>query len=79
MSLVERGDLCIGFHLGEHIGHVRSLMRKYNDTPMSLADACFVRMAELNMGHAVLTLDSGFSVYRRFGRDALPLITPGAC
>jgi hypothetical protein len=31
---------------------------------MSLADACIVRMAER---HAVLTLDSDFTIYRKHG------------
>jgi predicted nucleic acid-binding protein len=44
---------------------------------MSLADACIVRMAELNDRHAVFTLDSDFSVYRKNGRLPLPLIYPG--
>ena len=39
---------------------------------MSLADACIVRMAEIYERHAVLTLDSDFSVYRKHGR--VPLV-----
>jgi hypothetical protein len=35
---------------------------------MSLADARIVRMAEIYERHAVLTLDSDFSVYRKHGR-----------
>ena len=45
---------------------------------MSLADACFVRMAELHDRHAALTLDSDFTVYRKRGRTPLTLIHPGA-
>jgi predicted nucleic acid-binding protein len=43
---------------------------------MSLADVCIVRMAELHEHHAVLTLDSDFSVYRKHGREPLTLIHP---
>jgi hypothetical protein len=43
---------------------------------MSFADACIVWMAEIYERHAVLTLDSYFSVYRKHGRVPLALITP---
>ena len=43
---------------------------------MSLADACVVRMAEINDHHAILTLDSDFSIYRKHGRVSLTLIHP---
>jgi uncharacterized protein len=43
---------------------------------MSLADACIVRMAEIHDRHAVLTLDSDFSVYRKHGTIPLALIHP---
>jgi uncharacterized protein len=46
--------------------------------PMSLADACLVCMAEIHEGHAVLTLDSDFSIYRKHGRRPLTLIQPTA-
>jgi predicted nucleic acid-binding protein len=43
---------------------------------MSLVDACIVRMAELNGDHDVFTLDSDFRIYRKHGRDPLPLLIP---
>ena len=42
-------------------------------TPMSLADACIVRMAELHERHLVLTLDSDFAIYRKHGNTPLAL------
>jgi uncharacterized protein len=45
---------------------------------MSLADACIVRMSEIHDRHAVLTLDSDFSIYRKHGRAPLVLIHPAA-
>jgi len=48
------------------------------DRPMSLADACLVRMAELYDEAAVLTLDSDFTIYRKNGRQVIPLIAPFA-
>ena len=53
-------------------------MQKYRDIPMSLADACIVRMSEIHDAHAVLTLDSDFLIYRKHGRAALTLIHPAA-
>ena len=53
-----------------------AIVDKYRDRPMSLADACIVRMAELHDAHAVFTLDSDFSVYRKHGRTPLALIHP---
>jgi len=52
------------------------LLCKYADRPMSLADECLVRLAELHGSASVLTIDEDFSVYRKHGRRAIRLITP---
>ena len=44
--------------------------------PMSLADACLVRMSELNSKAKVLTLDSDFKIYRRNKRQVIPTLFP---
>jgi len=75
-ELLENGALRIALHVDEQVSELRSLMRKYRDRPMSLADACIVRMAELHERHAVFTLDSDFSVYRKNGRSPLMLVHP---
>ncbi len=75
-ELLQNGALNIAFRIEEHVGALRKLLQKYRDTPMSLADACVVRMAEIHERHAVLTLDSDFSVYRKHGRVPLTLIHP---
>jgi predicted nucleic acid-binding protein len=76
-GLLRDGALKISFSLSDHIEDILALCQKYHDLPMSLADSCLVRMAELHERHAVFTLDSDFRVYRKNGRDAIPLITPG--
>ena len=76
--LVENGALKIAFRVEEHVPALRALHRKYRDRPMSLADACIVRMAELNDRHAVLTLDSDFLVCRKHGRVPIEVIHPAA-
>ena len=73
-GLLENGALTIAFRIEEHVHALLKLHQKYRDRPMSLADACIVRMAEIYERHAVLTLDSDFSVYRKHGRVPLALI-----
>jgi predicted nucleic acid-binding protein len=75
-GLLENGALRIAFHVEEHVPVLRALHRKYRDRPISLADACIVRMAELFDRHQVFTLDSDFSTYRKHGRAPLTLIRP---
>jgi predicted nucleic acid-binding protein len=77
-GLLENGALRIAFRLDEHVRALHRLHRKYRDTPMSLADCCLVRMAELNDRHAVLTLDADFSIYRKHRRAPITLIHPTA-
>ena len=78
LQWLERGAMEIGLHLDDHTQSVRALLAKYQDVPMSLADACLVRMAEIHDRHAICTLDSDFTIYRKHGRTAIPLITPKA-
>jgi uncharacterized protein len=78
LELIQDGALRVAFRLDEHLPALRTLLRKYKDTPMSLADACIVRMSEVHDRHAVLTLGSDFLVYRKNGRDSLTLIHPAA-
>jgi uncharacterized protein len=75
-ALLQNGALSIPFQIKEHISVLHNLHRKYRDRPMSLADACIVRMAEIHDRYAVLTLDSDFAVYRKHGRAPLTLIHP---
>lgn len=53
-----------------------SLMTRYTSVPMSFADACLVRLSELIPRAVVATLDSDFRVYRRNGRQVIPLLMP---
>lgn len=76
LELVERNLVVCSFHLDGALEHVRRLMKRYQDVPMSLADACLVRMTEERRASKVLTLDSDFRRYRRLGRQVIPLISP---
>ena len=75
-GLLENNALRIAFRMEEHLTGLRRLLAKYSDRPMSLADACVVRMAEIHERHAVLTLDSDFAVYRKHGKVPLAVIHP---
>jgi predicted nucleic acid-binding protein len=77
LEMLETGVVKCEFELAAEARAVRLLCTKYRDVPMSLADACIVRMSELHRDQLVLTLDSDFTIYRRFGRDPLPLLSPG--
>jgi predicted nucleic acid-binding protein len=78
LSLVDRGVVRIGISVQDHVTQLEALMRKYRTVPMSLADACLVRLTEILSGTAVMTLDTDFRIYRRHGRLPIPLIAPFA-
>ena len=76
LELVRRQLLSIGLTVEEESERISLLMDRYSNQPMSLADACLVRMSELHDDCVLLTLDSDFRVYRRNGRQAIPLLMP---
>ena len=75
-ALLERKVVRVALQLEKERADLRALMRRYRDRPMSLADACLVRLAELHSGAKVFTLDSDFRIYRRHGNKAIPLLMP---
>ena len=76
MQLLERGHLTIPFRLADELPAVTRLLKKFSSVPMSLADACLVRMAEQFSESPVLTLDDDFRVYRKSGRTVIPTLMP---
>ena len=75
-ELLRSGGLSLAFDLDDHRETVSRLLAKYQDVPMSLADACLVRMSELHDRSRVFTVDADFKLYRRHGRQSIPLIYP---
>jgi predicted nucleic acid-binding protein len=75
-ELLERGVLRIGLEIEDQLADLRVLMRRYRDRPMSLADACLVRLAELHPDGTVFTLDGDFRIYRRHGNKVIPVLMP---
>jgi uncharacterized protein len=76
MKLLSSNAVRIDFSLQSEIVKIEHLMHKYDDVPMSLADACLVRMSELHQNSKIFTLDSDFRIYRQFGKKEIPLIIP---
>lgn len=77
VEMIQSEEIVLAFGLSEQTASVLSLLRKYRDRDMDLADACIVRMTELMRDSRVVTLDrADFAVYRRNGRDLIPVIVP---
>lgn len=75
LDVLRRGAVRIGLEVQEELAAIQALMQRYANVPMSLADACLVRLAEMT-GLPILTLDSDFTIYRAHGRRPLSLIMP---
>ena len=76
LQVLDSGLLVADFNLLSERRPVARLMEKYADQPMSLADACVVRLSEVHDKLVVFTSDSHFSIYRRHARQPIPLISP---
>ena len=74
--MVQKGHIKVPFHFDDAVEMIEQLMEKYANVPMSFADACLVRMAELYPNSAVLTLDSDFRIYRKNRNQVIPVIMP---
>ena len=75
-ALLERGAIRVAINVQDEQADLRALMHRYRNKPMSLADACLVRLAELHTDGEVLTLDSDFRIYRRHGNKVIPVVMP---
>ena len=68
-------EIRLGLQLEREMEAIRALMQRYENVPMSLADACLVRLAEMT-GLPICTLDRDFAIYRANRSRPLTLITP---
>ncbi len=76
LNMIADGFLQIDFRLCDEATRIKSLMKKYENVPMSLADACLVRMSEQIENAVVFTTDSDFHIYRKNGKKKIDLIIP---
>ena len=78
LEAVERGLLVSRFDTQAAAPRLAELIEKYADQPMDFADACLVYMSEQTKQCKIVTIDcADFLVYRRHGRERIPLLLPG--
>ena len=75
-GLLRRQAVVVAFDLAKELEPVLTLMQKYANVPMSLADACLVRMTETRADPVILTTDTDFRIYRRHSRQVVPCLMP---
>ena len=76
LTLLSRRILHLPFRLVEQAEQVGRFLEKYSNVPMSLADACLVRMTELYSESPLLTLDADFTIYRKNKRQVISTLSP---
>ena len=75
-ALLRRGAVVPALDLATDLEPILILLRKYANVPMSLADACLVRMTETLADPLLLTTDGDFRVYRRHSRQVVSSVMP---
>jgi predicted nucleic acid-binding protein len=68
IALGRKGVYEISMSIENHWANLEALLHKYSDRPISLADACLIRCAEIYEETRIFTLDSDFRFYR-WGRN----------
>jgi predicted nucleic acid-binding protein len=77
LRLVADGFVRIAFDLPRNFERIQELAVRYEDRKPDLADLCLIPMREIYETLPVITVDEkGFRVYRRNGRDVIPIICP---
>ncbi|HEY5894392.1 MAG TPA: PIN domain-containing protein [Chthoniobacterales bacterium] len=71
-----RGALRLLSVLAAETNAILDLQDKYSDLPMSVADACVVRLTEILPDALVLATDADFKIYRRHSRKIVPCLLP---
>jgi len=64
--------------LSSELPSIANLLKRYADSPMDFADACVLRLAELQPQAAVCTVDSQFRFFRKNASEAVSLVAPFA-
>jgi predicted nucleic acid-binding protein len=64
LALASRGVFELSIRADEQWTYLEALLKKYADRPISLADACLIRCAEIHHEARILTFDSDFKGYR---------------
>jgi hypothetical protein len=75
-TAVRRGALRFVPVLTGEWAAILDLQEKYENLPMSVADARLVRLSEILPDPLVLTTDADFKIYRRHSRKVVPCLLP---
>ena len=73
-KLLKDGNLQLHDLTSSEINEMNRLMKKYQDTPMDLADASLVALAKSMKFRQIFTIDSDFLVYRLSDGSMLEII-----
>lgn len=76
VGLLNSKQILVPFHFNDEVESITELLTRYCSVPISLADACLVRMSEQYPRSQVLTLDSDFQIYRQHKNQPIPVIMP---
>jgi predicted nucleic acid-binding protein len=77
LAMIADGLITVSFAVHEHLPQLAALAKRYRDRDPDLADLCVIRMSELYPRHSVITVDQqDFRVYRRNGREVIPVVCP---
>ena len=78
MALLREGLIVVdpAFSYAAQFGEILKLIERYRNVPMSFADACLIRMSEIERHCHIFTTDRDFLTYRRNRREAIPLLAP---
>ena len=68
LALGRRGVYTLAISAHDHWPNLEALLRKYADRPISFADACLIRSAEIHEEPRIASFDNDFSIYR-WGRN----------
>jgi uncharacterized protein len=75
LALGRAGAYEIALRLDEHWQPIERVLQKYRDLPVSLADACLIRCAEVHREPRILTFDADFAIYRWSRNRRFDLLT----
>jgi predicted nucleic acid-binding protein len=70
----ERGALLLHTTSSQEADRMQTLIARYQNVPMDLADASLVAAAESTGLRLVFTLDSDFRIYRDHGQNAFSIV-----
>ena len=74
--LLRDGRLRVTGGLRDDAEKILALKDKYASVPMSVADACLVRLTETLPDPVIVTTDTDFNSYRRHSRQVVPCLMP---